>query len=59
MSKELNLKPAMTPEQVAEELERRIEAKGCKDDCDKCQLDMCAREGGGAFIAEDGTITFL
>jgi len=59
MSNELNLSPSMTCEQVAEELERRIAAKGCTDDCDNCKLDECAREGGGAFIGEDGTITFL
>jgi hypothetical protein len=49
----------MTWEQVAEELERRIAAKGCTDDCDNCKLDECAREGGGAMINEDGSVLFM
>ena len=57
---ELDLAPAMTMEQIAEELERRCVEAGCTDDCDNCKLEFCAREGGGAFInGEEGTVTFL
>jgi hypothetical protein len=56
---ELTLTPAMTHEQIAEEIERRVTEAGCKDDCDNCRLEMCAREGGGAFISGDGTISFV
>jgi len=57
---ELDFAPSMTMEQVAEEIERRCTEAGCTDDCDNCKLDVCAREGGGAFInGEDGTITFV
>lgn len=55
----LDLEPSMTPEQISDEMERRITAAGCTDDCDNCKLDVCAREGGCAFIGEDGTITFM
>jgi hypothetical protein len=56
---ELDLLPAMTHEQIAEEIERRVTEAGCKDDCDNCPLEICAREGGGAFISGDGTISFV
>ena len=56
---ELELEPSMTPEQIVEEMERRITAAGCTDDCDNCKLDVCAREGGGAMINEDGSVLFM
>lgn len=55
----LELEPSMTPEQIAQEMERRITAAGCTDDCDNCKLDVCAREGGGAMINEDGSVMFM
>ena len=59
MTNEIQMEPGMTPEQIAEEIERRVTEKGCTDDCDNCKLEVCAREGNGALIASDGTITFL
>ncbi len=59
MNNELNLKPARTVREVAKEMERRIKALGCKDDCDNCTLEVCARDGNGALLYEDGSIAFL
>lgn len=59
MTNEMQMPAGMTPEQVAEEIERRVEEAGCTDECESCKLDVCAREGTGALIASDGTITFI
>jgi hypothetical protein len=59
MTNEMEMGPSMTPEQIAEEIERRVAEDGCTDECESCKLEVCAREGRGALIASDGTITFL
>jgi hypothetical protein len=59
MTNEMQMEAGMTPEQVAEEIERRVTEAGCTDECDTCKLDVCAREGTGALIGSDGTIMFV
>lgn len=42
------------------EIENRVRNAGCKDDCDNCKLEFCARESGVcAIIGDMGDVSFF